>query len=464
MIQNCEIGWDGDGTTVQEFYSACTTWRDHLPKIKEAAEATETNSPVDESAADNILTAAKDAELAIQEVSAEAVDNFSTAAEKAEKNIQEAIKAAKIQIQQDATNAATKNLQAVQAAAIKFQDPSVLISCKAEQKIENASKNVVVQKIQEVARKTEKNIQEAANMAADKKLEAEAVQKIREASKMASKLILGAAEKNAEYIQEAARLTADYPIYADLNPYIQNVIMVDGLDEDKGCSLSPKPLETLRLMILTHLMTLFPCVAIGTLRHGKDGWKDSASLVKADIPVLYIDVRQHSPSKRLPAEHANPVRQKTETVKKIGELKSLLSTYSNREAAYQLSTAFPEEEDKDNNLEWESFPITERKEKAAQLIKTAMTHKENESKCIKESGRVDVLDACRMAYWHSICHRAETLINGNQKSKTFSIYEAISILENEKMNEEVRKHHQGQQIQVLTSNYMGSKVLPFILK
>jgi hypothetical protein len=84
-------------------------------------------------------------------------------------------------------------------------------------------------------------------------------------------------------------------IFPDLNPYIQNVIMVDGLDEnDKGeVKISNVQLERLRLLILTHLKTSLPCVAIGTLRHGnKDGWKDSASLVQAEIPVLYIDVRK----------------------------------------------------------------------------------------------------------------------------------------------------------------------------
>jgi hypothetical protein len=171
-------------------------------------------------------------------------------------------------------------------------------------------------------------------------------------------------------------------IFPDLNPFIQNVIMVDGLDEDddgvvKG--FSTMQLESLRLMILSHLMTSLPCVAIGTLRHGStDGWKDSASLVQTNIPVLYIDVRRR-PS-----------------------FESHLSPDELLEAAK-----------KHCNQEWES---------------------------IASSGRLDVLDVCRMAFWHSVCQSATGRSTAGESRITvnsaLSIHDAITQAKNTRVREE----------------------------
>ena len=136
-------------------------------------------------------------------------------------------------------------------------------------------------------------------------------------------------------------------IFPDLNPYIPNVIMVDGLEEDESGMVkgfSTIQLDSLRLMILSHLMASLPCMAIGTLRHGdKDGWKDSASLVQSNIPVLYLDVRQR------PAIVTDP---------------GLTADRLFQEAKKSLDE------------DWEA---------------------------IARSGRLDVLDVCRMAFWHSVC-------------------------------------------------------------
>jgi hypothetical protein len=158
--------------------------------------------------------------------------------------------------------------------------------------------------------------------------------------------------------------------------------MVDGLDEDddgviKG--FSTMQLENLRLMILSHLMTSLPCVAIGTLRHGsKDGWKDSASLVQTNIPVLYIDVRRR-PS-----------------------FESHLS---------------PDE-----------------------LLEAATKHCSQEWDSIASSGRLDVLDVCRMAFWHGICQNAAgRSIPGESRitiNAAISIHDAITQAKNTRVREE----------------------------
>jgi hypothetical protein len=183
-------------------------------------------------------------------------------------------------------------------------------------------------------------------------------------------------------------------IFPDLNPYIQNVIMVDGLDEDddgviKG--FSTVQLESLRLMILSHLMTSLPCVAIGTLRHGsKDGWKDSASLVQSNIPVLYVDVKQ---------------RPSFESLSSPDELIEAAKKYCNED--------------------WES---------------------------VASSGRLDVLDACRTAFWHTICQRVSNQsIPGESRitiNSAVSIHDAITQAKNTRVNEE---------------NYLQVLALAFIL-
>jgi hypothetical protein len=158
--------------------------------------------------------------------------------------------------------------------------------------------------------------------------------------------------------------------------------MVDGLDEDddgviKG--FSTVHLENLRLMILSHLMTSLPCVAIGTLRHGsEDGWKDSASLVQTNIPVLYIDVRKR-PSF---GSHLSP----------------------------------------------------------DELLEAATKHCHQEWESIACSGRLDVLDVCRMAYWHSICQSATgRSITGESRitvNAAISIHDAIAQAKNTRVREE----------------------------
>ena len=159
----------------------------------------------------------------------------------------------------------------------------------------------------------------------------------------------------------------------DLNPHIRNIIMVDDINRTQ--------LENLQRIILTHLTTAHPSVAIGTLRHGIDGWKESASLVQRKIPVLYIDVRQRQEAtkKDLPAE--------------------------------------PDED------------------AAKKLITSAKEHSVKVWHSIKERGKLDVLDVCRMAYFHSIWLDAKTLSKSWVPVSDFSIsiHDAIRKEEEKKL-------------------------------
>jgi hypothetical protein len=134
-------------------------------------------------------------------------------------------------------------------------------------------------------------------------------------------------------------------------------------------------LDSLRLMILSYLMASLPCMAIGTLRHGdRDGWKDSASLVQSNIPVLYLDVRQRKPF---------------------------------------------------DDFDSETDPgLT-----ADQLLQKAKKCLDQEWGAIAAAGRLDVLDVCRMSFWHSVCQSMMAkLVSGGPRPSTetsLSICDAI---------------------------------------
>jgi hypothetical protein len=211
----------------------------------------------------------------------------------------------------------------------------------------------------------------------------------------------------------------------DLNPYIQNVIMVDGLDEvpnhrrpggdcagqptaqgqttstsgteaGNGSSkakaaagdeaeavdfrVSLQHLEDLQLAILTHLTAELPSVAIGTLRHGRDGWKDAASIVVSSTPVLYLDVRRRPPAR---------------------DAKRL--------------------DDKEDN---ESL--------AARILYEAKLYRDAEWTVIRRNGRLDVLDVSRMAFWHMKWKEAMSLAQGGRDVKaTVQLHEAIRLAKEE---------------------------------
>jgi hypothetical protein len=246
--------------------------------------------------------------------------------------------------------------------------------------------------------------------------------------------------------------------YSDLNPYIQNIIMVDGVNDEAGEStFCIKQMENLRMLILSHFMTTLPCVAIGTLRQGKDGWKDSACLVQKNVPVLYIDVRRRPPDLESEAkELKKKVQQKKEKEKRKNnveiseEQKALNCSEPKKENQPNLKAAeeptntalkhdneLPEEQRAlscldakkkdqhgwyaakkyiDTALEYgdklpeEQSALTYSKA-AKDLIAAAREYCDQEWEWLACHERYDVLDACRIAFWHSICERANNLRN-----------------------------------------------------
>ncbi len=264
--------------------------------------------------------------------------------------------------------------------------------------------------------------------------------------------------------------------------------MVDGLDDRGG--VCRKQLEDLRLTILSHLMATLPCVAIGTLRHGNDGWKESASLVQSKIPVLYIDVRQENRKfwREKIDENITTTKQRDSGERKSSSIKARRSDKNDwstglhvgkheldcgeaapahhgndrlqEEAAALLPTGPPppfchatgtpfrppstsadraagihgaaaaaaqelakrrppagtscgptnkEEPTKNSNDGSKTVGGSERKEAEAakKLVADAMHHCEFVVwESLKNAERFDILDACRMAFLHSICKQA----------------------------------------------------------
>ena len=173
--------------------------------------------------------------------------------------------------------------------------------------------------------------------------------------------------------------TVDRKIFADLNPDIPNIVLIDGVDEDDQVirGLTTKPLARLQSLILGYFHAQMPCIACGSLRHStRDQWNEAATLVEAKIPVIYIDIRRR---KQLDKEQS--LRSIWEIVK--GESRSYFEA-------------------------------------------------------LLRSGRLDVLNTCKFSYFHSVFTREDpsarhppiTVTNG------MPIYEAIEMLKSEFQEED----------------------------
>ncbi len=271
-------------------------------------------------------------------------------------------------------------------------------------------------------------------------------------------------------IEEQVEEALSQRIFSDLNPYIQNIIMVDGVNGDsKEATLCIEKMENLRMLILSHFMTTLPCVAIGTLRQGKDGWKDSACLVQKNVPVLYIDVRARSLDlKKEVKELKKKVQQKKKkdrqnNVEKSEEKNAPICSEAKEENQRGLKTAeepistalghennLPEEQRTQSYLDvktkgqpgWYAAKkyidtvkhddeLSGEQNLAKELLAAAREYSEQEWQCLACHKRYDVLDTCRIAFWHSIWERVRTLLSPDGKIQVsdddISIYKAIEV-------------------------------------
>jgi hypothetical protein len=186
-------------------------------------------------------------------------------------------------------------------------------------------------------------------------------------------------------IMEAARIqnrgalnTMNSKMFADLNPDIPNIVLFDGVDEDsQGINgLTTEPLAQLQSLILGYFHAQMPCIAFGSLRHStRDQWKEAATLVEAGIPVVYVDIRS-----RTQQDYSQSLGSIWEKVN--GENLAYLETLS-------------------------------------------------------RSGRLDVLNTCRLSYFHSVFTRAREDQGARSRSNTgrISIYSAIKMLQSESREE-----------------------------
>ena len=195
-------------------------------------------------------------------------------------------------------------------------------------------------------------------------------------------------QKRCSKITEAARIqnrraphTVNRKIFADLNPDIPNIALFDGVDEDgqEIRGLTTKPLAQLQALILGYFHARMPCIACGSLRHStRDQWKGAATLVEADIPVIYIDLRN-----RMQLDYNQ-------------SLESIWEKVNGENLAY-LET-------------------------------------------LLRSGRLDVLNTCRLSYFHSnftrkVRAREEQGARLRRNTDGMSICEAIKMLQSESQEE-----------------------------
>jgi hypothetical protein len=205
----------------------------------------------------------------------------------------------------------------------------------------------------------------------------------------------------------------DTRICPDLNPYIQNLIMVDGVDEVED-TICTKHMEKLRMLILSYFIATLPCVAIGTLRHGQDGWKDSTCLVQKSIPVLYIDIRERPPDL---SEEMIKLRRKVEEKK---------ANWKEMDECEEMEKAKKEEPKPEEDPPGSKNP-------GLKLFEITQKYCDQEWEWLACHKRYDVLDVCRIAFWHSIWERVKNRLLAHNSSKLqvsdyeLSIYDAIEL-------------------------------------
>lgn len=269
--------------------------------------------------------------------------------------------------------------------------------------------------------------------------------------------INSAASKN-----KTQELSESFP---DLNPHIQNVIMVDGLKEiGNELELCTMQLEDLRLTILSHLMATLPCIAVGTLRHGIEGWKDSASLVQSKIPVLYIDIRQENRKFWLCKineleKGKNPSVKKYKSAKKVSYAEQSVSP---------IKDLLVDEKKPAQNSDDESDKLSGGQEAfAKKLVEDALNHCRSvvwQGLQQNEQHRFDILDVCRTAFLHSIYKLAtkictassgldSQLCRGNYQPR--SIHQAI---EQEKKRKQLNQD-QNAQVHSRSISNMNTKII-----
>jgi hypothetical protein len=187
--------------------------------------------------------------------------------------------------------------------------------------------------------------------------------------------------------------TMNRKMFADLNPDIPNIVLFDGVDEDsQGINgLTTEPLAQLQSLILGYFHAQMPCIAFGSLRRStNDQWKEAATLVEAGIPVLYIDIRN---------------RTQQDYNQSLG---SIWERVNGENLAY-LET-------------------------------------------LLRSGRLDVLNTCRLSYFHSVFTRARLGEDQGTRSRSntgrISIFSAIKMLQSESREEHCCLSRLSSQVQI----------------
>lgn len=216
------------------------------------------------------------------------------------------------------------------------------------------------------------------------------------------------------------KTSAEHEIAYDLNPFIHNVVIVDCVDEKNGevYGINSEPLKKLRMMIMEHFTSKYPCIGIGTmhLAGGYSGLRSAAGMLHLNVPFLLLDMRiqeerptpAHAESYYFPSTEAEAAKLYNNVCKKLAvkcwhchpgsqgtsavapcSCDPAVKVFSGKEVCDKMEST-------DKMAKSDSF------EKCAHaLFEVIKRVDEAYATRLMQMGRADIYEACRLAFFHS---------------------------------------------------------------
>jgi len=265
-------------------------------------------------------------------------------------------------------------------------------------------------------------------------------EKIREAKRLADRerQKLGDDDKDKP-------IDAEYEIAYDLNPFLHNVVVVDCVNEDKQghiFGIDSGPLDTIRMMLMEHLVSKYPCIGIGSmhLEGGYQGLDFAAGMLHLNVPFLLLDMRiqeerpfpDGAESYCFPASEAASKELYENVCRQIvvncchcgaGLTGSNLATSCTCEGIFNLSSGQAICGQIDSNEKMK--PLAYMEKSAQALFDVAKQSDETYSARLMQIGRADIFETCRLAYFHSFLIQDREKTSSSARSK-MRLYERIA--------------------------------------
>ena len=202
-------------------------------------------------------------------------------------------------------------------------------------------------------------------------------------------------------------LEDDHYIQFDLNPHIQNFIVVDNVAEKNGkvVGLDPKPQAMLRMNLMELWGSKHPVIAVGSMHAfgGYRGLEFAAEWLRLDIPVLLLDVRLRQERPPLSFSVKPPASEVEATLLH----QKLRAHYPDIVSAIDAKASL-------------SRQLTILEKCALTVFEVMRRSDESYSQRLMTMGLADIYEVCRVAFFH-----AALLQCAEEKVQWMTLYERI---------------------------------------